>query len=75
MRGPPQASRWLLTRGGFAQEVAAVKAAIGRPPGLSVVLVGDRADSVLYVSRKQEARPDPRWLLADIPVRDDSPLP
>ena len=27
----------------------------GRPPGLAVVLVGDRPDSQIYVHRKQEA--------------------
>jgi hypothetical protein len=36
-------------------EVAALTAQIGRAPGLAVVLVGDRPDSCLYVSRKQEA--------------------
>ena len=28
---------------------------IGRPPGLAVLLVGSRPDSLLYVARKQEA--------------------
>ncbi len=39
----------------IAQEVAEVTRVLRRPPGLAVVLVGSRPDSVLYVSRKQEA--------------------
>eukprot|EP00879_Flechtneria_rotunda_P021753 GHRR01022937.1.p1 GENE.GHRR01022937.1~~GHRR01022937.1.p1 ORF type:complete len:385 (+),score=137.70 GHRR01022937.1:206-1360(+) len=37
------------------QQVPAIKKQLGRSPGLAVVLVGNRPDSVLYVSRKQEA--------------------
>ncbi len=36
-------------------EVQRLSAALGRPPGLAVVVVGQRADSLLYVTRKQEA--------------------
>lgn len=39
----------------IARDVAAVSAAIRRPPMLAVVLVGERPDSILYVQRKQEA--------------------
>lgn len=37
------------------REVAAVSARLRRAPGLAVVLVGSRPDSLLYVTRKQEA--------------------
>lgn len=37
------------------QQVPPLTAALGRPPGLMVVLVGDRPDSLLYASRKEEA--------------------
>lgn len=37
------------------QQVPHLVAALGRPPGLAVVLVGSRPDSMLYVSRKEEA--------------------
>lgn len=37
------------------KQVPSLTAALGRPPGLAVVLVGCRPDSVLYVSRKEEA--------------------
>lgn len=36
-------------------EVAEIRRVAGRPPGLAVVLVGDRPDSHLYVHRKREA--------------------
>ena len=39
----------------LAKEAAEVKRQLGRPPGLAVVTVGDRADSIMYVKRKQEA--------------------
>ncbi len=39
----------------LAHDVREVLAKAGRPPGLGVVLVGSRPDSLLYVSRKQEA--------------------
>ena len=40
----------------LAAGVASTRAAAGcRPPGLAVVLVGDRPDSALYVARKREA--------------------
>ena len=39
----------------IAREVQKVTEEGGRPPGLAVVLVGDRPDSNIYVSRKQEA--------------------
>lgn len=39
----------------IGEQVKGLRERIHRPPGLAVVLVGDRADSVLYVSRKQEA--------------------
>ena len=39
----------------LAAQVAALRAAGGRAPGLGVVLVGDRPDSALYVARKREA--------------------
>jgi 5,10-methylene-tetrahydrofolate dehydrogenase/methenyl tetrahydrofolate cyclohydrolase len=37
------------------QQVPGVTQTLGRPPGLAVVLVGSRADSMLYVSKKEEA--------------------
>jgi len=39
----------------IASEVAHIKKFGGRAPGLAVVLVGQRPDSVLYVDRKSEA--------------------
>lgn len=39
----------------LAAEVPAITAALGRPPSLAVVVVGQRPDSLLYVSRKLEA--------------------
>ena len=39
----------------MAKEVKDIVAAAGRPPGLGVVLVGDRPDSHVYVLRKREA--------------------
>jgi len=39
----------------LAHDVQDVCARGGRPPGLGVVLVGSRPDSLLYVSRKREA--------------------
>jgi hypothetical protein len=37
------------------QQVPGVRQALGRAPGLAVVLVGGRPDSMLYVSKKEEA--------------------
>lgn len=39
----------------MAKEVKHIVATAGRPPGLGVVLVGDRPDSHVYVLRKREA--------------------
>lgn len=39
----------------LAHDVRDVLTKGGRPPGLGVVLVGSRPDSLLYVSRKREA--------------------
>lgn len=39
----------------LARDVRDVLTKSGRPPGLGVVLVGSRPDSLLYVSRKREA--------------------
>jgi hypothetical protein len=39
----------------LARDVCDVYAKGGRPPGLGVVLVGSRPDSLLYVTRKREA--------------------
>lgn len=39
----------------LSEQVENIKAKGGRPPGLGVILVGDRLDSQIYVSRKQEA--------------------
>ncbi len=39
----------------MARDVQRIVAAAGRPPGLGVVLVGDRPDSHVYVLRKREA--------------------
>ena len=36
-------------------DVARLTELLGRPPGLGVVLVGSRPDSMLYVTKKQEA--------------------
>lgn len=36
-------------------QVPTVTKSLGRPPCLAVVLVGNRPDSLLYVTRKQEA--------------------
>ena len=38
-----------------AESVGELRKAHGRPPGLAVVLVGERRDSLLYVRRKEEA--------------------
>jgi hypothetical protein len=37
------------------QQVQDISRLLNRRPGLAVVLVGDRPDSLIYVSRKQEA--------------------
>jgi 5,10-methylene-tetrahydrofolate dehydrogenase/methenyl tetrahydrofolate cyclohydrolase len=37
------------------QHVPELSQALGRPPGLAVVLVGSRPDSMLYVTKKEEA--------------------
>jgi 5,10-methylene-tetrahydrofolate dehydrogenase/methenyl tetrahydrofolate cyclohydrolase len=37
------------------QHVQDISRALNRRPGLAVVLVGNRPDSLIYVSRKQEA--------------------
>ena len=39
----------------LAVEAKILAGQIGRPPGLAVLLVGSRPDSLLYVARKQEA--------------------
>ena len=39
----------------LAQQVQDIRSRGGRPPGLGVILVGNRPDSQLYVTRKQEA--------------------
>lgn len=39
----------------LARDVRDVYAKGGRPPGLGVILVGSRPDSLLYVTRKREA--------------------
>ncbi|XP_024523141.1 bifunctional protein FolD 2 [Selaginella moellendorffii] len=38
-----------------AQEVARMKSALGKVPGLAVILVGSRKDSLLYVTSKEKA--------------------
>lgn len=39
----------------LAADVPALTQALGRPPALAVIVVGQRPDSLLYVSRKLEA--------------------
>lgn len=39
----------------MALQVQQIHARGGRPPGLGVILVGDRPDSLVYVTRKKEA--------------------
>ena len=39
----------------LAAEAESLRRALGRPPGLAIVLVGNRLDSQLYVQRKLEA--------------------
>ncbi|GFR41461.1 hypothetical protein Agub_g2149 [Astrephomene gubernaculifera] len=39
----------------LANDVQLLTKLLGRPPGLGVVLVGSRPDSILYVTKKQEA--------------------
>jgi 5,10-methylene-tetrahydrofolate dehydrogenase/methenyl tetrahydrofolate cyclohydrolase len=39
----------------LAAEVRVIRDRGGRPPGLGVILVGNRPDSNLYVARKKEA--------------------
>ena len=46
------ASRWLSD---LETTAADVTGRLGRPPGLGVVLVGNRPDSRIYVRRKKEA--------------------
>lgn len=50
--GKKVAQQWLSE---IAQDVSLVKKHLHRPPGLAVVLVGNRADSVLYVNKKRQA--------------------
>jgi 5,10-methylene-tetrahydrofolate dehydrogenase/methenyl tetrahydrofolate cyclohydrolase len=50
--GKKVAQQWLSE---IAQDVSHVKKHLHRPPGLAVVLVGNRADSVLYVNKKRQA--------------------
>ncbi len=50
--GRAVAAQWLAE---LSEEVQELTALIRRPPGLAVVLVGSRPDSLLYVSRKEEA--------------------
>eukprot|EP00854_Cymbomonas_tetramitiformis_P018347 gene18347-21882_t len=47
--------RKTLLQADIAREVEELRRTKGIIPGLAVVLVGDRADSLLYVKRKQEA--------------------
>lgn len=44
-----------IWQGELKKEAALVTRKLGRPPGLAVIIVGDRPDSSLYVQRKQEA--------------------
>ena len=46
------AQQWLSE---IAEEVSELRSQLKRAPGLAVVLVGNRADSVLYVNRKRQA--------------------
>ena len=39
----------------LGREAASLRQRLGRPPGLAVVIVGDRPDSKIYVQRKLEA--------------------
>lgn len=39
----------------LAEQVQAIRDRGGRPPGLGVILVGSRPDSLVYVTRKREA--------------------
>lgn len=39
----------------LCHRVKCIKERFGRPPGLGIILVGDRPDSLVYVTRKQEA--------------------
>ena len=50
--GRVKSAEWLAELKSSVQEVAAV---LRRPPGLCVVMVGDRADSQVYVHKKEEA--------------------
>lgn len=50
--GRSVAAAW---QGELAAGVPAIASALGRPPSLAVVVVGQRPDSLLYVSRKLEA--------------------
>ncbi|QDZ18587.1 5,10-methylenetetrahydrofolate dehydrogenase [Chloropicon primus] len=49
------AQQWLSEIG---EEVAELRGQGRRPPGLAVVLVGNRPDSVLYINRKRQAAAD-----------------
>lgn len=50
--GRAKSSEWLSELQGSVRDVASH---LNRPPGLCVVMAGDRADSHVYVSRKEEA--------------------
>ena len=50
--GRATASTWISE---LQQQVKMLQPLLGRPPGLAVVLVGNRPDSQLYVNRKAEA--------------------
>eukprot|EP00798_Chlamydomonas_sp_ICE-L_P002795 gene2795-12670_t len=50
--GKRVASEWIDEMAGDVQQLVQK---IGRPPSLAVLLVGNRPDSILYVTRKQEA--------------------
>lgn len=39
----------------LTRDVRSIRASCGRPPGLGVVLVGSRPDSLIYVTRKKDA--------------------
>lgn len=47
----------------IAAEAAELTKELGRPPGLAVIVAGERPDSAIYVQRKQDAckRVSPPW--------------
>eukprot|EP00892_Ulva_mutabilis_P008712 jgi/Ulvmu1/6212/UM028_0068.1 len=50
--GRERGAQWLAE---LVPDVEEVSRVLGRPPGLCVIHVGDRSDSQLYVSKKEEA--------------------